>query len=475
MPPPVTTITLDGNDISADVKAPAGQPTVRYGRGANFDGTSEVPGYCVVSVVNTSKKFSPYNSGSPIASSLRFGKRMHFSTVYNSVTYHPFDGYLDRIVQDPLSGFAELHFIDLLGLAKLREMPLAFSATRSLRDFRNSILNALGVAVGDRSLGAGGGELWVPFTGADRESAASWLEAINEASGSIHFMRGKSGSHEYVALDRTQLQATAVAETWSDADFTQPFAETLGGLDYTAEGLINRQLVKPTLAELETEVRDIWRSPDAIVVNANEVRVLWAEWNEPADGTAVSYVPVGNAPGVSVSAYFRTARIEITGNPAGSGEVRNLTILGRLTKSYDVSVDPVAEEQDTASQTTYGGVRTGKVVDSELIPSLAAAHGLASWYIYRYKDVRARPPVVMVNRLPSQLQRDIGDRVAITSAALSFSASQFWIRSMETTVEDSGATWRTKYDLEAAPALVDIVMIGGTSAQGVGGTAILGY
>lgn len=492
MPPPVVTVTLDGIDITDDVHAPEGQSTLRWGRGANFDGSGESPGYAIVSVLNNTKRFSPYNASSPLASSLRVGKRIHVSAVYSAVTYHPFDGFLTRITQDPDTGFAELHATDLLGVAKRREAPLIMSGSRTLRSFRGAILDGLGVPSADQSLGSGYGEAVVPYTGADAQPAASTLDSINAASGSIHFVRGKSGGYEYVAIDRATLQAAAVAETFSDSDFTQPFAETLGALDYTEEGLINRALVDASPRVIASSEVELWRLTTDPSLAAGQTLTIWAEWSSPATSVRSSYVATG-APTVTVDAYARTARITITAG-ATAATVSAMALFGFPLEDFAYTVQVVSEELDAASQTTYGlrsyrlrrppsdpstrqtaGAMYTGTISAELVGSVAAAAGLGSWLVYRYRDVRARPPVTMVNRLPSQLVRDVGDRVAVTSAQLSTAAAEFWIRGLETTIESHGATWRTSYDLEAAPPLVDIVTVGGTAAQGVGGTAILGY
>lgn len=467
MASPVVTVTLGGTDISTRVGGPGAGASLRYGRGANWDGSAESPGYCVLLVQNTDKAFNPRNSGSSLASVLKIGKAVRVTCTYSAVTYYLFHGFLRRVV--PLDDkWAELHCEDALFNFARRETNLAASATRSISDYRDAILDDIGESGSNRLLVDGGAEATVPYTGADEVNALSVLQELNRATGSVHFIRPTSAAYQYTVIDRTILQSNASAETWSDTDFANPFAESLGMFDYTDERIINQQRVEATPRLLEDDAVVVWKR-SRIQVPASATVNRWARFDDPTFFQALTYtVESGSISTVTLFPFARSARVRIVAS--GSGVVlRDVTISGRraLATEMDASIS-----DDSTSQTAYGILR-GPTIASDYIFNEAYAQGLGDWYVWRYKDPRGNATPAFVNRFPTQLARDVTDRITYTSSEHNLSAVEFLIRGFETSVTDSGATWTTKYDLEEMPAAVSLFTIGGSAGQGVGGTGIL--
>ncbi len=459
---PVATITLGGTDISAYIHGGA-----KWGRGANFDGTNEAAGWSVVFVKNNDRRFSPYNGSSPLASVLKIGKLLRITATYGAVTYYLFEGYLRRIVENPSEGTAELHAQDALGRYSRQETAVSASYTRTLTEYRTAILDNID-ATATRTMGTGTAEQQVPFTGSGSANPLELLGDINTATGSVHFITAVSGGHRYKVVTRTELQAVASVETFDDTDLATPFAESLDGTDYNDEGVINFMRVNAT-PRLLVDSDVVWESRELpLTVDPLAELIIWANFGDPTFVPALSYTATGN-PTVNAFYFSEAARIVITAGVTAA-VFTELTITGEAAPVADLQS---MERYDTSSIADFGIMR-GELT-SDLLSATAHAQALVDWYLYRYKQPKARPVMTNVNRFPSQLTRDVADRVTVTATVIGASAKQFWIRGFTTSITESGAVWRTEYDLEEAPALVNAVTLGGTSDQGIGGTAILGY
>lgn len=467
MAQPVATVTLGGTDISSRVEAPSGEPSVTFGRGVSFDGAGTPPGYATISVSNNDRAFNPRNGSSTYASVLRLGKPVRITAVYSATTYYLFHGFLRRIV--PGDGFAQLVCQDALFNFSRRETNLAASVTRSINGFRGAILDDIGEAAGSRSLSNEGPEATVTYTGADGNDAAGLLETLDRATGTMHYVVPTSTGYQYVTLARTALQSLASVETWSDTDFSSPFAVDLPGYDYTDEGIVNEQRVEANPRLLDDDPSTVW-SKEKIWLPAGATRTRWPRWDDPTFELAISYDVNAGSPTVTMTPFARTAKLVIAAG-GSNANLQNLKIRGRVARSVELDAGIAS---DATSQSTYGLLRGGDI-SSDYIASEAWSDSLAAWYVYRYKDPRARPPVVFENRFPTQLQRQVGERVTLTAAEHSLSGVEMLIASFQTEIRESGGTWRTTYQLEEMPAAVSLFTVGGSAGQGVGGSAILGY
>lgn len=466
MAAPTATITLGGTDISSRVGSPGSGPTVVYGRGASFDGAAEPPGYCTVVVKNNDRAFNPRNGSSPLVSLLKIGQPLRLTAVYSATTYYLFHGFLRRIV--PLDdGFAELHCQDALFNFSRREASVAASVTRSISGFRGAILDAIGEAGGSRNLSNIGPEQSVTYTGADGQNAAGLLAELNRATGTIHFIKPTSTGYQYTTLDRTALQGGASLETFSDTDLANPFAVQLGQYDYTDERVVNQQRVTATPRALEDTATTVW-TKDSMWLSASQSKTRWAEFEEPTFEQAVSYTVVSGSGTVTLTPFARSAKLDVVAG-AGGFVIKDIVITGRRALLSDFGA---VVRDDSSSQTQFGLLR-GSEIESDYIFSEPAAEGLGDWYLYRYATPRAASGPVFENRFPSQLARDIGDRITYTASEHSLSGVEMLVQGFKTSINLSADIWQTEYQLEEMPAAVTLFTVGGSAGQGVGGTGVL--
>lgn len=473
---PVTTVTLGGLNISAEVGAPLGGTSISWGRGANFDGSSETAGTAVVVVRNDGKKFNPDNGSSPYASALRINQPLRISSVYGSTTRYHFHGFVTRIVPRD-DKFAEIHASDPLWRFSRQEVSVPASVKRQLQGFRVAVLEQMGLTTGEWALAADNGpESMIPYTGADQVTGLGVLEELNSATGSFHFIRPTATSFQYVARDRLYLQTNASVETYDPTDYTKPFP-VIANADETAETIINEQRVQATPRLMDDAPSTLWELRGSIGVAAGTTRTIWARWSDPAFEVTMPaadrvWETAGTAPTFTFTPFARSAKIEITAGTETTG-VKALKVIGTNAPAADIAS---IADSSASSISTYGLFRGGEVA-SDYLSSRANARGLASWYVRRYRIPRAKPTMQVVNRFPSQLDRDIGERVTLVYPDYNWGGAgkQFLIRGFRTSVSGSGSVWTTDYDLEHAPDLENLFTIGGTADQGVGGTAILGY
>lgn len=432
------------DDISADVLE------IGYDRGARFDGGTESPGQLVIRLRNDTRKYNPDNASSPLTGLLKIGRTVWARAVYDGIPYGLFAGVIRRIIplpSAPLGGFAELHCADFLFRYGRLETSVALSTTRTLRDFRGAILDDIGEPAARRDLTLGGVESNIPWTYADQALAAGRLEAVNAATGSLHWSKPSprlSLGYQYKTLDRTVLQVGASVQTWDDADLASPWAIEMGGMDLSDETIRNRKRVGQTGYIAGTSTTEVWVM-DALpfTVDAGATRTLWASFSAPVQSLAVVYTASGS-PAVVLTAFSSSAKIAITAGAAAT--VTALSLTGIAATVADSQTETV---EDATSITTYGEWEDAALT-SDMFPSHAEALGLGAWIVKRYKDPKPRPTLTFENTFPAQLTRDIGDRVTVTSSRLSLSARPFYIRHFRTEVADN--RWHTTYDLEEAPA-----------------------
>ncbi len=450
-----------GDDITSEVR----EVVWNRGVGRVFQGGSAGGGATII-VNNPSHKYDVDNAGSSLAGKLLPGRPVWITATYSSVTYPIFGGYLDEIV--PLPGMArtaQLICVDAFDRYRRSDVSVAPLTSRSIKDFRGAILDALGETAGRRALDE---EMdIVPLSYADATDALAVLEDLNLASGSRHFIRPGSTDanwYQYVSRNRNAKLVAAADESIADD------SHGMSGYKMTPENVINHQRADGSPVYLPLPTVTVWTHPDLpISIKAGTSRTVLAEFPDLVVGAAVSSTTTGS-PTIDLTSYGRTAKLVIT---AGGSDaiIKALTVVGRLASVPDV-VKAVSE--DSASRTTYGR-RTGGSISSAYLASTALAQGVADHLVWRFKDPKRRPDLMRRNRFPSILAREIGDTIAYTEATLSVSARRFEITSLEGYCRNDMADWGVTYQLMELPAQQNFFTIGGTADQGVGGTAILAY
>jgi hypothetical protein len=449
-----------------------------WSRGASFDGSAEAPGTCSVTLLNADGRFSPDSTTSPLAGLLVLGRAVWVRSTYGGTTYAHFYGTIRRIVPMPETRKVELVCEDPLYRFKRQEVSIPLSLTSSIRDFRALVLAYLGEDPLRQNL-AYGVESDIVYTEADQRSALDVLADLNAATGTVHYIRPNASStylYQYTTVDRAAVQGQGIDETFSDD------LNGMSNYDLTDEALVNSQRVFPTARRIADVPETVWEGNVPFTIDASTT--VWAgsnrEFVRTTRGSATEDITFDDptfdqeltisGTGISSSTFTpfsRSAKIDIT--TVSGATVDTLFITGRPARR--LSEQSVLIEDLSVVSERYAG----SDISSDFIASPAMAEGLAKWWVYRYKAGASRPDIQTVNRFPSQLQRDISDRLSITFALLGIAAKQFLIRSFTTTVELQSKLWTTDYQLESTGTALNLFTIDGTAAQGLGGTGVLGF
>jgi hypothetical protein len=432
-----------------------------WSRGANFDGSAESPGACSMTVNNITQKYAPDNGSSALAGLLTTGKPVMVRAI-DALVYGAFAGTLRRLVPLPVDRTAQLLCEDKLYDLSIAEVSIAASVSTDIHTLRGAILDQVGWTSVQRNLATGSPENHVPLTEADQRSALDVLAELNLATGTIHYIRPHpvpSIGWVYTTFDRTQAQSSASVETIDDN--TTPGITGLDAYDVTDETLVTRQTVHVTTRTIGT-ASTVWTSDDLpFSVPPSTTRDLWASFDDPVFDQVIVYSAT-NAPTVTLTPYSRSAKITITAGGTAA-YFTDLSITGEAAAVYGEGFE----------QTGTGSKRAE--LSSDFIEKRATAKGLADYIIARYGTEKPRPSLTITNRMPSQVTRDVSDTVSVNFGLLSIVANRYQIRSLATVVTQSALQWDTTWSLEEALGDTELFTIGGSAAEGVGGTGILAY
>jgi hypothetical protein len=464
------------DDVSIYAGSDSGDTVLDIQRGANFEGAAATPGTATVVLRNGDNRFTPGNTSGPLGSNVVAGKKIRIDAIYSSTTYPLFVGTIRRIVPNdvyPLevSIFAE----DELGQFDRNPMSLDF-APRSIYAFREAALAAYGLAGSQYSVSHVGHETPVIPTGADQESLLAVMADVNNATRSIDFVRPATTPNftgfVYVVKDRATMLTQAAA-----ASYTAAQIESVTGWEASDAEKVNYQQVQAepyTTGEFEEL---LWHWKRDIYIGAGQSRVKWARWSDPillgrghrrAEGMRLEATTTGTA-SVTPTYYSTSAKLVVAGGGSG-GQIRDIKLFGKPVDQLSLGY----EESDLSAGDPFGKY-AGQPVSSMFLGTDDEAKGLADYLTYiGTRPLLARPGVNIVRNLfPDILQREPGERITIAHGRLGLSAQSFLIESIALRLL-AGGDWRLGLNGRLHP-LLDFVTVGGTAAQGVGGTAILGY
>jgi hypothetical protein len=448
-------------------------------------------GSCTLTVRNDDQRFDPGNAGGAYGTNVKLGREVWVRSTYGGAPYAHFHGTVAGIALRPNERLAELVCVDMFDELERSETSVAASVSRAVSTFRGLVLDDVGVPSLHRDISTADPETMIPLTEADQASALGVLEAMNEATGTVHFIRphvSASVLSEYVSIARPELA-------------TGPSVQALDGAnvmveqtDYSVDDIVNVMKVIPVGRGLAPSATLWERANLPLTVNPGETRTLWARWDDPAFSQAVVYSATGS-PTVTLTAFSRSAKITIVAG-GSAAVVTALSVTGQAYEALDQEaaeyripssvteymvrspkrsrISPRAAPKPAASTIGLYGRREAELA-SDYINGTAHAQGLASWWVYRYNEPPIRPTVTVKADDPAtQVSRELADRILLTGVRLSLSAVSLIITGLTTDVAPGGA-WVTTYATETAPTANVWFTLGGTADEGIGGSGILAY
>ena len=131
-----------------------------------------------------------------------------------------------------------------------------------------------------------------------------------------------------------------------------------------------------------------------------------------------------------------------------SAEIDRASIVNILPVVYSPNPPTTEYYSDAASVARYGPSPGSALAGSAFYSTRATPDIVGPALVARYKDPRARPVMTVVNRFPSQLQRELDDLVTVNFARLRIQSGKYLILRITTLLTDGGTIWTTAYALE---------------------------
>lgn len=404
--------------------------SIAWQRGAqgDFVGGSGQDSATII-VQNTSGRFNPDNTASPLYGRLRPGRRVWMGvnadgTLSGSgqTIYGLFAGKVREIVPIPEPGAADAPTVEILcdGIlqAYSREaVRLADSTTRSQGGYRSAVL----AAIGETRTSLPNEIDTLPLSSADSNDALSVLENLNRANGSRHYIAPgdtKEDWYAYTAQNRHYKLGSAADYTLSASS---QHVTSFDGYRVTADGIINVQRATVDPVNFPFADEQVWEYgnlPFALTGNMT----IWANFEDYVGEPALGISSTGATVTSSITPFGHSAKIELSSTGA---TVTALTVRGLpVTRGQGVTVTSDNLPEAAPSQSAYG-VRAGGDLSGDLLGARASAQGIVDHIVWRFAGPLARPAVTVENWQPQMYGVEVGDVIALTVAQLDISAKKF--------------------------------------------------
>lgn len=463
----------DGNftgpqdDITADVGGIAPSATaISVSRGGSADfGSGSSRGGATIVVRNDTGKYTLDNGSSVLTGNLKVGRPVWITAVHSATTYGVFAGYLARIVPDPVTKMATLICSDAMDRYGRLEASVTDSTTRSLKDYRGAILDAIGEVSTRRDLAD---EPEIPgYSGERTATALDLLNEVNDSTLSRHFVRPGTAMPDwyyYTTRDRHYRLDAAATITLPDT------LNGMSGYDTSDDNLINDQYAAPSGRGPAASLSTVWTSPELpLSIPASTVRTLWADFTDPVLEAALVSTATGS-PGIVLTSYGTSAKIVVTAG-VSAALVSELSITAR---PYQRVSGLRLRTEDSASITAYGRY-LGTEINATLLSGSGQAAALADHMVFRFKAPRSRPVATVVNLFPEILQALPFEPVSLTFSRLSLSAKRFEITGTTLDISSDRNTWTMDLQLQEAPEQTISPGFWTLNTDTLNSTARLGY
>lgn len=422
----------------------------------NADGFEPIRvGTATLTLDNSSRRYDPYNTSSPLYPNVLPGRYIRIRQLYNGVTNDVFHGKIKNI-QSLDNGAAQIVRITIEdGLRLLQSADASVAIQQDI-----SIDAAIQQILTDVS--------WPTIFGTNLDSASDILDywwAENKASGEIRNLANAELGQFFIAGDgsatfRSRHNTSAAVLTLSSSDF-------LKEIDVPQPLEVIRNIVKIRAHPLILRATsDLWTLADKPLIAANGGRLtVWATYAyntntvpalnvvTPVDTTDYTMNTLEDGTGTNLTSSFsvtftdfgKTGKIIITNNHATlAGYVTLMKVRGDAIDSPDASL---LIEEDTTSQGTYG--KALLVLDNDWFQDTSIAANFTQWLISYMPNPQKFLAVRIENRPDIQFTPDLFDLVNVTVNRLGVSGVNYRVAGIEHDwISENGQATRTTWFLE---------------------------
>lgn len=438
------------DDITSDVL----HNSLYWRRGKSLELDKCEPGTCEFMVKNADNKYNSENAGSDLAGNLLPRRPVRVQAVFDGNTYPLFYGYISEINPHPHPDeqYAYIRAIDGLDYLARAEISTSLELGIGTGAAVTKILDAASWPAGLRTIDTG--QDAIPFAYWQSVKARFALDEVEESEVGLVYV---DGSGKLVFEDRHHRMKHTTSGTFTNAMMNALYS-------ITAEDVRNRATAKITPWTLGSTAV-FWTlertGADSPLVAAGESVTYWADADyflnditNPGATTDYTMNTASDGSGTSLTASFtvtptkfaQTCKLVIANGADVPGYITFLQVRG---DEYAPDETITLRADDATSQTAYQ-LRILNI-DAKLMDDPAQGQDYANYLVSRWKDPQPRIQMSLANASDAQLvqilSREISDMITVTAARLSMTTEDFYINSMEHSVEQGGNIHRVTWTL----------------------------
>jgi hypothetical protein len=392
-----------------------------YGRDTARIGSPTMAGTAEFGADNADRRFSPLNTGSPLAGLIGPNREVLIEATHLGTTYTLYRGFLDEDM-DVLPEYEEraTHFscLDAIGrMTKVKKLSTALHQGIRTGDAVNKVLDAIGWPSGKRDIDAGA--TYIRFWWEEDTTGPEAIEKIVNSEGPPAFVF--AGPDGYFTFRDRHHRLTRAASTTSQKTFRASGAEPLFVRPTVFQAgwrdIINTVDLTVDERGPETAESAVFESERTFSLNASEVRDVEAKANDPFMSAVV--------PVEGTDYTLRSGSVTVTlSRTSGQSTVITLTAGGSGCRITDLQLRAVSVPVKRSlkyTKTDAASLAEFDVRDYALDAPWASqedAEAIASVILLH----RARPLPRMTfrlngtndTRITQQFARDLSDRIHIT-------------------------------------------------------------
>lgn len=333
---------------------------------------------------------------------------------------------------------------DALGPYSRATVSIEPSLTRSVQDFREAIMAAVGES--NTTLAHEGAQL--PFSAAESLDGLSLLEELNRATATRHFVRpadSKEDWYHYVTVNKLHKLQSAADQSLDGDDITN-----VTGWRITNDNLIEVQRATVVPIGLTPDNGEVWSYEDVpFTLSAVRPKLIWANFDDYVFDASVDVDFTSGSGTANVTNYGKTAQVGIWATSANAtiGRVR---ILGQQVVRGD-SITVVAGDESP-------GKLAGQPISSDYIGQSGAAQGLVDFIVWKFGQPLKRPALTVAAKnaatLSTIFSRDLYDVLTLSIDKLSVTsrrAEVIGLRGSHNPGRSGDGIWSVTYELQETP------------------------
>lgn len=410
---------------------------------------------------NFSRDYSPDNSSSPLAGSVKPGRPVRVTATLSAVTYSLFEGFIDDFTLDPQGKTASFTLTDVLSRFAGQHVSTGLYQGLRTGDAIGVLLDKIGWPAAARDLDPGATLIqywWAEGDAGDelaslvRSEGPSSLVTV-DGSGNFVFR----DRHHRLTRSASLTSQTTIRVTGSGT--TDPLASWPLGYDHGAKAVVNAAVFSVQRRRPAGELAQVWTSDAAISVGSGETVQITAVASDPfinavSPVAGVDYTYTGG--GTPLVALTRDSGLTTTvliSSSGGSVVIRNLQL---RAYSLPVVATTQVQREEPVSIGNYGrktwpneapwvSVHDAAALGDIIIGQRAERLPAVNAKLVNYNDTV----------LTQQLARDLSDRVTVRDLGTTGLDADFYIEQIAHSIHGSGnRVHETTFGCERVPTQV---------------------